>query len=363
MPVHKAMFQSGRDDGSVDCSLCPHHCRIRPTRRGRCRVRENRDGTLVTYAYGRTIAEHADPMEKKPLFHFLPGSQAYSMATVGCNMTCRWCQNCTISQVTDDRVLQAGRPAAPAAIVESALAAGCAAIAYTYTEPTIFFEYSYDTAQRAAAAGLANVYVTNGYITAEALGVIAPYLDAANVDLKSFRDETYRQYTGARLEPVLATLKEMKRLGIWVEVTTLIVPGINDDRDELRHAARFIVTELGAETPWHLSRFFPQHEMRDRPPTPMDTMHETYDLARTVGLRYVYLGNVAGEENTHCHVCNRVVVRRQGYFRVHSQVTAEGNCPGCGTHVAGIGVHGDIRRWARGRDGAADNQATGDPVP
>ena len=326
-------------DGRVRCNLCAHRCVIAEGRKGICQVRENQGGTLYTLVYGRTIAQHVDPVEKKPLFHFYPGSTAYSIATPGCNFRCRWCQNWEISQMPRERHLISGQEASPEQIVAMAKRAGCRSIAYTYTEPTVFFEYSYDTARLAHDAGLANIYVTNGYMTEETLEMLHPYLDAANVDLKAFRDETYRKYVGARLQPVLDAMKVMKRLGIWLEVTTLVVPGINDDEGELRDAADFVANELGVETPWHISRFFPAYKMTDVPPTPLETLRRAQKIGLDVGLRYIYVGNVPGEESTTCHNCGRLLIRRVGFYVVENHIR-DGRCPYCGTPVAGVGMAG-----------------------
>lgn len=334
--MKEAMLYEKLADGRVHCSLCAHRCTIAEGKRGVCQVRENREGTLYTLVYGRTISQHVDPVEKKPLHHFYPGSTAYSIATVGCNFRCRWCQNWEISQMVREQHLIMGEPASPEGIVASARRAGSRSIAYTYTEPTVFFEYTYDIARLAHEAGIANVYVTNGYMTEEMLEFFHPYLDAANVDLKAFRDETYREYAGARLQPVLDSLKKMKQLGIWVEVTTLIVPGVNDDPAELRDAARFVAQELGVETPWHISRFYPAYRMGDTPPTPISTLQQAYEIGLEEGLRYVYVGNVPGESNTHCHACGRLLIRRSGFWVLEDHISPTGRCPDCGTLAAGV---------------------------
>jgi len=297
-------------------------------------VRENRGGTLYTLVYGRTIAQHIDPIEKKPLFHFHPGSTSYSIATPGCNFRCAWCQNSEISQMPREQHLIMGTEASPEEIVESARKARCRSISYTYTEPTVFFEYTYETARLARSAGLANVYVSNGYMTAEMLELFHPYLDAANIDLKAFREATYKKYVGAKLQPVLDSLKRMKKYGIWVEVTTLVIPAINDDPGELKEAAEFVATELGVETPWHLSRFFPMYRMADIAPTPVETLERARDIGLEAGLRFVYVGNVASSEgsNTVCHSCKKVVVERAGY---HTKVVglSGSQCRHCGANL------------------------------
>jgi pyruvate formate lyase activating enzyme len=319
-------------------NLCAHRCVIADGDKGICQVRENRDGVLYTLVYGRTISRHVDPVEKKPLLHFHPGTTTYSMATVGCNFRCRWCQNWDISQMVRERQLIAGRAASPEEIISAAQAAGCRSITYTYTEPTIFFEYAYDTARLAHNAGIANIYVTNGYMTEEMLETFQPYLDAANVDLKAFRNRTYTKYVGARLQPVLDATKFMKRLSIWLEVTTLVIPGINDDVGELKDAADFVVTELGRETPWHISRFFPAYKMIDVPPTPVETLRRARDIGREAGLRYIYVGNVMDEVNTVCHQCGKTLIGRSGYWILENHVQPDGRCPNCGAVLAGVGI-------------------------
>lgn len=341
--MKEAMLYEKLAEGKVQCNLCAHQCTIADGRVGVCQVRENVGGVLYTRVYGRTIAQHVDPIEKKPLLHFYPGSTAYSIATPGCNFRCRWCQNADISQAPREEHFVLGREATPEEIVAGAQKAGCRSIAYTYTEPTIFFEYSYDTVCLAREAGLANVYVTNGYMTSEMLETLHPYLDAANVDLKGFRDTVYREYAGARLQPVLDSLKRMKQLGIWVEVTTLIVPGINDSREELQDAASFVADDLGSETPWHISRFTPAYQMTDVPPTPVSTLLQAQEIGREAGLFHVYVGNVPGEANTTCHACGHLLVRRWGYQVMTNDVGPGGQCPECGTPVAGRGMAGPVR--------------------
>jgi pyruvate formate lyase activating enzyme len=337
--MKEAMLYDKLPDRRVRCNLCAHHCVIADGKRGVCQVRENRDGTLYTLVYGHVISENTDPIEKKPLFHFYPGSTAYSIATPGCNFRCRWCQNWEISQQPRERRPVAGLTATPQQIVATVLRVDSRSIAYTYTEPTVFFEYAYDTARLAHAKGIHNVFVTNGYVSAEMLEQFQPYLDAANVDLKAFRDETYRHYVGARLEPVLDTLKMIKALGIWLEVTTLVIPDVNDDPAELRDAARFVAQELGTDTPWHISRFYPAYKMTDVPATPAETLHQAWEIGLKAGLKYVYVGNVPdnGYQNTVCPGCERVLIRRNS-FAVLSNLVQNGRCPDCGTSIAGVGL-------------------------
>ena len=334
----EAMLYEKLPEGKVRCNLCAHRCVIADGKKGICQVRENRGGTLYSLVYGRTIIQHVDPVEKKPLFHFHPGSTAYSIATPGCNFRCRWCQNWDISQMVHDRHFIMGEEASLEQVVAAAQKADCRSIAYTYTEPTIFFEYAYDTARLAHEAGLANLYITNGYMTEEMLETFQPYLDAANVDLKAFRDKTYRKYVGARLQPVLDTMKLMKRLGIWLEVTTLVIPGINDDEGELKDVVDFVANELGVDTPWHISRFFPAYKMTDVSPTPVETLNRAREIGLEAGLRYVYVGNVPGEANTVCHKCGQILIRRLGYRILENRVQPNGRCPNCGMPVAGVGM-------------------------
>jgi pyruvate formate lyase activating enzyme len=335
--MREALFWEKEKDDRLRCRLCRFYCLIPEGGRGRCGVRENRAGTLYSLVYGRCIAEHVDPIEKKPLFHVFPGSLSYSMATVGCNFRCLHCQNAEISQWAADRPIP-GQLLPPEEIVRRAVTAGCRSIAYTYTEPTIFFEYACDTAVQARQAGLANVFVTNGYTSPEALEHIAPLLDAANVDLKSFSDRFYREVTGARLEGVLETLRHYRRLGIWLEVTTLLIPGRNDSDAELRAVAAFIHNELGAHTPWHVTAFFPAYRMTDLPPTPAATLHRARDIGRRAGLHHVYEGNLrGGREDTFCPHCGQLLIERSG-FRVTRVQLANGCCRACGTSLEGIGL-------------------------
>ncbi len=336
--MKEALLYETQPDGRVRCHLCAHRCLIGLDRAGLCLVRKNHDGKLKTFVYERTISQHVDPVEKKPLFHFFPGSRIYSIAAPGCNFQCRWCQNWNISQMRSDSSPTLPKKTGTEEILLAALGAGCRGIAYTYTEPTIFFEFALDTARMANEAGLANIYVTNGYMTEELLDIVHPYLDAANVDLKAFRDKTYRRYVGARLQPVLDSMKEMKRLGIWLEVTTLVIPGINDDPEELTDTARFIARELGVDTPWHLSRFFPAYAMQVSRPTPVDTHYNAYEIGQAEGLNYVYVGNLVGKigKDTLCPGCGRLLIRRSHYLGTITKRVRNGLCPDCWTPISGL---------------------------
>ena len=334
----EALLYESLKDGAVRCGLCAHCCEIRPGRRGICAVRENRDGTLHSLVYGRLIARGIDPIEKKPLYHLLPGTLSYSVATVGCNFRCRFCQNADIAQMPADRKGSImGAPISPADVVSQARRGNCATIAYTYTEPTVFFEFARDTAKLARENGIRNVWVSNGYMTPEALEMIGPYLDGANIDLKSFSDDFYKKICGARLEPVLETLRGLAARKILVEATTLIVPDLNDDPEELRRLAGFIAEELSPDMPWHISRFHPTYRLTDRPPTPVETLRAAYEIGKEAGLRHVYMGNVTGRggEDTDCPGCGETLIRRRG-FAVTENRLAGGTCPDCGAAVHGV---------------------------
>ena len=333
--MKEALLYENLEDAKVRCFLCSHRCVIQEGHLGVCNVRENRGGTLYTLVYGKTISQHVDPVEKKPLYHFYPGSTAYSIATPGCNFRCQWCQNWEIAQLPREQHMIPGYIAAPEAIIRDVISNDCKSIAYTYTEPTIFFEYTLDIARLASAEGIANIYVTNGYMTSEMLEMISPFLDAANVDLKAFQEKTYKRYAGSKLQPVLDNLILMKKLGIWVEITTLVVPGINDDLMELRQIAQFIHQELGSEIPWHLSRFYPHYKLANVPPTPVATLIAAKEIGYDVGLKHIYLGNVGGESNTYCHQCRELLIRRQGYW-VEVLNLQDGTCTNCGSPIAGI---------------------------
>jgi len=336
--MREAMFYEKVDDNLVNCNLCSHRCsRIADSKRGICGVRENRDGKLYSLVYGRVAARSVDPIEKKPLFHFLPGSRSYSIATVGCNFRCDNCQNYDISQLPKERGIIVGQDVSPEEIVLAAKLSNCESIAYTYSEPTIFFEYAYDIAKHAKKEGIKNVFVTNGYITPEALQEISPYLDAANIDLKSFSDDFYRKNCGARLKPVLDSIRLYKSLGIWIEITTLIIPTLNDSEEELRKIAEFIKNEVGEETPWHITQFHPTYKLIDLPRTPVTILRKAREIGLEAGLRYVYEGNVPGEngENTYCHNCGKLLIRRFGYSIQENKIKNSA-CTYCGTKIDGL---------------------------
>jgi pyruvate formate lyase activating enzyme len=334
--MHEALIYEKLSDNKVCCSLCRHYCVIGPGGTGRCRVRKNFDGTLRSLVYGRVVAEHIDPVEKKPLFHFLPGSMTYSIATVGCNFRCLNCQNYSIAQFDAGKSSRLpGELLEPEEVVRRALQSGCRSISYTYTEPTIFFEYALDVARLAHQAGLKNIFVSNGYITPKALDVIAPFLDAANIDLKGFTEEFYQRVAGAHLAEVLECIIDYHRRGIWIEITTLVIPGENDDREQLDGIATFITDKLGRDVPWHISRFFPQFKMTDHSSTPPATLSGAAAIAAKAGLRYVYEGNVqSGREDTICPSCGTTVFQRRG-FQVQTSGLFTGRCVNCTVEITG----------------------------
>jgi pyruvate formate lyase activating enzyme len=335
--MHEALLYEKRGDGSVSCSLCRHRCFILPGKSGRCRVRKNSDGTLYSLVYGRVVAEHVDPVEKKPLFHFLPGTTTYSLATVGCNFRCLNCQNHGIARFDPESAGGVpGKLLEPEEVVGRAIASGCASISYTYTEPTIFFEYALDVARLAYQAGLKNVFVTNGYITPEALEMIAPFLHAANIDLKGFTEDFYQRVTGAHLAEVLRSISDYHRRGIWIEITTLIIPGENDDREQLEGIARFIGEKLDPAVPWHISRFFPHYKLQSYQPTAPEIISEAVAIAVRGGLQYVYEGNLQqGRENTYCPNCGTAVLQRRG-FRLLTTDSFNGRCGNCSAKIPGV---------------------------
>ncbi|MAT64826.1 MAG: AmmeMemoRadiSam system radical SAM enzyme [Gammaproteobacteria bacterium] len=358
--MHEARYYTTLADGRVLCTLCPHDCHIPDGGRGACAVRYNRGGRLYTLVYDKVVSRAVEAVEKKPLFNFHPGSTAYSIGTVGCNMRCSFCQNWQISQWPKERLPKSlackvegetlcplleelgdevpGEPVTPQGIVAAAVAAGATSIAYTYTEPTIFYELAYDTAVLAREQGLRNIFVSNGFISEAPLRELAGVLDAANIDLKFFREESYRHISRARLEPILQAIRLYHELGVWLEVTTLVIPGVNDSDEELGEIAGFIHS-VGADVPWHVSQFYPAWRMRDVPVTPVETLRRAARIGREAGLHYVYEGNVPGEqgENTYCHQCGALLIERYGFHLRRNRIR-QGVCPDCGTPVAGVGL-------------------------
>ena len=325
--------------GTVRCLACAHRCVLRPGRVGICGVRQNRGGWLYTLCYGQLVASQAEPIEKKPFYHFLPGSFAYAVATQGCNFHCAFCQNWKLSQAHREGKVPESRFVPPEMAVEEAVAAGVRSIAYTYVEPTVFIEYALDVMARAREAGLHNIFVTNGYETPEALDVLAPLLDGANVDLKAASADFYRRICGALWEPVRDTILEMRARGMWLELTTLIIPGRNDDRKQLRAMAEWIATALGPETPWHVTRFQPAYRLSGLAETPAKTLVEAAAIGREVGLRHVYVGNAAEVESgeTRCARCDELLISRSE-FTVTGWHLDGGRCQRCGHRLAGFGL-------------------------
>ena len=333
--MRKAGFYSPGDRNLILCGLCNHRCRIRPGRRGICGVRENRGGRLYSLVYGRLIAENIDPIEKKPLFHFLPGSQSWSISTVGCNFSCRHCQNHEISQYPHGGVIP-GREQSPESVVAAAKRSCAASISYTYVEPTIFGEFVLDCALLARKSGLKNVFVSNGYMTPEFTRVLAPLVDAVNIDIKAFTENFYHEICAARLQPVLDTVFLMRSLGVFVEITTLLIPGLNDTDDELRDIAQFIVS-VDSAIPWHVTAFHPTYKMTERSPTPLASLERAYQIGIDAGLRFVYQGNVPGQdgENTLCPGCGQTLIQRYA-FHVREISILDGRCPACGEGIEGV---------------------------
>jgi pyruvate formate lyase activating enzyme len=334
--MKEARFYNKAEDLSVNCYLCNHRCHIQEGKKGVCAVRQNMNGVLYTLVYGNPIAQHVDPIEKKPLFHYYPGSQSFSIATVGCNFRCLHCQNSDISQAPRESHILSHQIFPPEQIVQAAKKFRCQSISYTYTEPTIYFEYAFDCSVLAKKEGIGNVFVTNGYTTPEALQSIQPYLDAANIDLKSFRDDFYRRVCGARLQPTLDSIRAYKKLGIWIELTTLIIPGHNDTEEELRDIARFI-RELGVDTPWHVTAFYPTNKLQDQPRTPAAVLKKAREIGLSEGLRYVYTGNVPGDEgeNTYCYQCGKTLIKRIG-FTIQKNEIHDSKCYACGAKIDGV---------------------------
>lgn len=332
--MKEALLYKKLSDGSIQCELCHQACLIKTGGRGICGVRENDDGTLYSRTFGKIISLAIDPIEKKPLFHFLPGTKTFSIAMAGCNFRCAFCQNADISQLTKIEAVESfGEQMSPEQVVLQATENECPSISYTYTEPTVFFEFALETAKIAHEKGLKNIFVTNGYMTEKALRMIRPYLDAANVDLKDWDESYYRRVCGAHVQPVKNNIKLMRKMGIWVEVTTLIIPKENDTNEEFRKIAYFLA-KIGSDLPWHLSRFHPAYQMEDHEITPEETLKRAYDIGRKAGLNYVYLGNIPNSpyENTLCPKCSSITIERHGY-EVKNLLKKGNKCPNCGKKI------------------------------
>jgi pyruvate formate lyase activating enzyme len=334
--MKEAYLYDKLDNQRVQCNLCNHHCIIKNGGKGICGVRENIDGMLISLVYEKVIARHVDPIEKKPLFHFLPASNSYSIATVGCNFRCLFCQNADISQMPADHTRILGDKITPADIVKDAHATRSSTIAYTYTEPTIYYELAVDTARLAVKEDIRNIFVSNGYMTRDCLEDMHPNLHGANIDLKAFSDAFYKKQCGGKLQPILNTLETLKEMGVWVEVTTLLIPGLNDSDEELTKLAQYLVN-LDPNIPWHISRFHPTYRLTHINATAPEGIHKAKEIGYESGLRYVYTGNLPGDEGekTFCHECGKVLIDRFGFY-VRKNNIRNNRCPACETVIPGV---------------------------
>jgi len=334
--MKQARFWTQHQGETVQCRLCPHGCIIKEGHSGICAVRRNEGGTLYSLVWGKAIAANVDPIEKKPLFHFLPGSRSYSIATVGCNLQCEFCQNSDISQYPREEGRISGRDFPPEDVAAEAEKHHCASISYTYTEPTIYLEYVLDTAAKAKTRQIANVLVTNGYTTADIIRDEFPGLiDAANVDLKAFTERFYKELCKARLKPVLDAIQAYHDSGVWIEITTLLIPGENDSEQELKDIAAFIKS-VSEDIPWHVSRYYPRYHYDKAPPTSVDALEQARAIGLASGLKFVYTGNVQGRasEHTYCPQCGATVIERMG-FTIQARRMVDGCCAQCRTPIAG----------------------------
>jgi len=335
--MKEAMLYEKLEGKKVKCNLCNHHCVIPDGKRGICGVRENKGGILYTLNYGKIIAYHVDPIEKKPFFHFLPGSDAFSISSEGCNFSCKHCQNWEISQLVKERKEVYGEDFKPEEIVEITKNENSKIIAYTYTEPTVFFEFVYDTSKIAKKEKIYNVYVSDGYMSKQTINLMNGLIDAANIDIKGFTEKFYREICGASLEKLLNSIKLLKKTGMWIEITTLLIPGLNDDEEQIKGIINFVKDELGKETPLHFSLFYPHYKLSHLPPTPVEKAKKAREMALENGLRYVYTGNYPGDEgeNTYCYNCKNLLIKRYG-FMVEKNLIEKGRCPYCGVNIDGI---------------------------
>ncbi len=334
--MKEAKLWEKQADGRVKCNLCGHRCSLNDGRFGICGARKNEKGILYSVAYGRLIATNIDPIEKKPLFHFLPGSKSFSLASAGCNFRCQFCQNYSISQLRNEDLIKKSDNATPKEVVETARSRGCKSMSYTYTEPTVNFEFVYECSQLANERNIYNTWVTNGFMTAETIETITPYIDAANVDLKAFKEETYNDVLGGKLQVVLDSIKMMKEKGIWLELTTLVVPDMNDSDEELTKLAQFIA-DVDPLIPWHVSRYHADYKyLTRRDKTPEKTLEKAADIGKKAGLKYIYCGNLWGSEGEHtfCHSCNEKLVERYG-FTILSNKIVGGKCSKCSSEIPG----------------------------
>ncbi len=329
--MKEAQFFRKLKNDSVQCILCPKNCVIKPDEFGKCNIRKNINGTLYSFVYGKPITIHVDPIEKKPLYHFYPGSKVFSIGTIGCNLKCRNCQNSDIAFANPESTIL--KDYSPKEIIESVKNSGCKIIAYTYTEPTIAYEYILDIAKLAKKNGIKNIMVSNGFINEDPLNNLCEYMDAANIDLKSFSNDFYKENCDGKLKPVLNSLKILKDKKVWLEITNLIVPGKNDDPKEIEKMAKWIKDNLGENVPLHFSRFFPMYKMQDVEMTPIETLKKAYDIAKK-HLNYVYIGNLVTEEtNTFCPKCKKQIITRDYDFIINMK---DGKCEFCNEKIDGI---------------------------
>ncbi len=333
--VREAKYYKKLDEGRVECQICPRECKVAPKERGYCGVRENIDGVYTTLVYGRACSVNVDPIEKKPLFHFLPGAKALSIATAGCNIECKFCQNWEISQFRPEQVRDIDLP--PEMVVKKARENGIESIAFTYTEPVVFYEYMRDTAELAKQHGVKSVMISNGYIQSKPMAELCEHLSAVKIDLKAFTEKFYRETCSGELEPVLKTLKLLKEKGMWFELVVLIIPTLNDSDKEVSSMCSWVQSELGPDVPIHFSRFYPTYKIKNLPPTPVSTLERAREIAMTAGLNYTYVGNVPRHEgeSTYCPRCGKVVVKRIGYH-IPGVWIKDGKCASCDTPIAGI---------------------------
>jgi pyruvate formate lyase activating enzyme len=333
--LHEAKFYKQIDAFTVKCELCARGCTLSDGQRSFCRAREPKAGKLYSLVYGKVCAAHIDPVEKKPLFHFLPGTPAFSIATAGCNFRCKYCQNWQISQFPPEKIIN--DELSPKEAVDRAIKNKCPSIAYTYTEPSIFYEYMLDTARIAKLSGIRNMYHSNGSLTSKPAEEIALYLDAANIDLKGFTQEFYSEVSAGYLETVLETLKILKRNKVWLEITNLVVSTLNDDLGKIRQMCVWIKENLDPDVPLHFSRFWPQYKLAHLPPTPVETLEKAREIAQDIGLNFVYIGNVPGHpaESTYCPGCKKPLIRRSGYSILENNLS-NGKCSFCKRPIPGI---------------------------
>jgi len=333
--LHEVMHYRKLPDMKIECEICPKKCIIADLERGYCGNKENRGGTYYSLVHSQPCAVHVDPIEKKPLFHYLPDTQAFSIAAAGCNFECRFCQNWRIAQYRPEQI--ESMHIAPADIVELSIAKNAPTIAYTYSEPVVFYGYMYDCAEQGRKKGIGSVMISNGFINEAPLQQLCRYLTGVKIDLKAFNDAFYRDYCSGELEPVLATLKLLKKINMWFEIVVLIIPTLNDSRDEISRMCAWIADNLGKDVPVHFSRFHPMYKIKNLPPTPLRTLEECHSIAAAAGLHFVYLGNVPGHnaESTYCPRCKKVVIRRIGYVVAENNIR-NGTCSHCGRPIPGV---------------------------